>query len=219
MRLAFLLLVFANIAFFGYASHLSSGRGEPQLQLLQISPERVKLVKDVAPPPPPKPAPEARLPAPAPAACLAWGPLDAEARPRAEAALAPLALGDRLAVRETAPTYWVHVPPLKSKAEAEKRAGELKARGVTEYYIVPDEGPAKFAISLGLFKNEQGANDFLAQLRDKGVRSAAIAVRGGDSALLIRDPGDAAAARVAEIAKDFPGSELKVLPCPEPGKG
>jgi SPOR domain len=218
MRLAFLLLVFANIAFFGYASHLSAGRGEAQLQLLQISPERVKLVKDVAPPPP-KPAPEARVAAPAPAACLAWGPLDAEARPRAEAALAPLALGDRLTVRESTPSYWVHVPPLKSKAEAEKRAGELKARGVTEYYIVPDEGPAKFAISLGLFKSEQGASDFLAQLREKGVRSAVVAMRGGESAILIRDPGDAAAARVVEIAKDFPGSGLKVLPCPEPGKG
>jgi hypothetical protein len=217
MRLAFLLLVFANIAFFGYASHLSAGRDEAQLQLLQISPERVKLVKDVAPAPPPKPAPEARLPALA--ACLAWGPLDADARPRAEAALAPLALGDRLTVRETTPSYWVYVPPLKSKAEAEKKAGELKARGVTEYYIVPDEGPAKFAISLGLFKNEQGASDFLAQLRDKGVRSAVVTMRGGESAILIRDPGDAAAARVAEIAKDFPGSGLKVLPCPEPGKG
>jgi cell division protein FtsN len=176
----------------------------------------VKLLPDT-PMAPAKPAPEAKRPAIA--ACLQWGPLAAEARPRAEEALAPLALGDRVGVRETTPSYWVHVPPLKSKAEADKKAAELKARGVTEYYVVPDEGAARFAISLGLFKSEEGANTFLAQLRERGVRSAVIAVRGGEMMVLIRDPGDAAAARVAEIAKEFPGSELRVLPCPEPGRG
>jgi len=39
--------------------------------------------------------------------------------------------------------------------DALKKAAELKARGVEEYFVVADEGPYRWAVSLGVFRNEE----------------------------------------------------------------
>lgn len=81
--------------------------------------------------------------------------------------------------------WWVVIPPLPGKAEADKKAGELLGLGVKEYFVIQD-GASRFGISLGVFSNEKGARDRLAELRTQGVRSAVAAPRPGkdDSATL-----------------------------------
>jgi hypothetical protein len=74
--------------------------------------------------------------------------------------------------------WWVYIPPLSGKPEADKKAAELRGFGVTDYFIIPD-GPNRFAISLGIFSAEKGGQERLAELKEKGVRSARLTPRPG----------------------------------------
>ena len=61
-------------------------------------------------------------------------------------------------------SWWVMVPPLANKAEADKKVGELKELGVSDLFVVHDAGPNQFAISLGVFSSEKGGQEHLARL-------------------------------------------------------
>jgi hypothetical protein len=111
----------------------------------------------------------------------------AEAR-RFEEKLAPLALGDHQA-RINLPgteisSYIVFIPPQGNKEGAEKKAAELRALGVTNYFIMSDSQTMRWAISLGVFKSEAGAQTLLAELQKQGVHSARVAPRMSASKLL-----------------------------------
>lgn len=73
--------------------------------------------------------------------------------------------------------YWVFVPPQPNKAAAERKASELKALGVADYFIVQESGANHLAVSLGVFSTEQAAKDRLDVLRGQGVRSAQMGPR------------------------------------------
>jgi cell division protein FtsN len=74
-------------------------------------------------------------------------------------------------------SYWVHIPPQTNKAGAEKKVAELKQLGIDDTFIISDEGPARWAVSLGLFKSKEMADNYLLKLGKQGVRSAKIEVR------------------------------------------
>ena len=99
MRLLFLLLLLANFIGFAYIRYAESRAGtDAQIALLQISPEKLKLLK-----PRGKDNAAAALPSsqPAPAlVCLEWGSFTAEDAPRAAAALARFDLAGKLSRRE-----------------------------------------------------------------------------------------------------------------------
>lgn len=224
MRALFLLLVLVNLVFFAYAHVAREGTGS-SVQQLQIAPERIKLLKAAgeAPPDKAKAPGKAIPPAPrvsfAPAACLEWGVFAGPAVTRAEAALAQLPLGSSQVDRQVtdAGGYWVHMPPLKTKAEADKKVAELKALGVTEFFVVQDVGQWRNAISLGIFKSEEAAQAFLSDLKERGVRSAIAARRENflkQVAFYVREPSEAAVAWVTALQREFPGSEIKAGPCP-----
>ena len=232
MRAFFLLLVLANLVFFAYIQVAREEAGvQGRISQLQVAPERIKLLKSAAKAPPDRPrAPgKAVPPAPprtasaAPAACLEWGIFAGPGVVRAEAALARLGLApDRVERAVTdAGGYWVYMPPLKSRAEVDRKVGELKALGVTEFFVVQDAGQWRNAISLGIFRTDEAAQAFLARLKERGVRSAIAARRENflkQIAFYVREPGEATVARLTLIQQEFPGSELKAGPCP-PAKG
>ena len=214
MRLFFFILVLANVVAFAYTRYTENRPGvDAQIALLQISPDKVKLLKPGAPPVERRDK-AATAPSQQPLACLEWGSFGQDDRARAAAALAKLGLGDKLSQRDSGDGFRVYIPPLKTKAEVDKKASELRALGITDFYIVQDEEPLRNAISLGAFKTEEAANNHLAQLRLKGVRSAIIGPRGvTGSVFVIRDPGDAIAAKIAELKAEFPAASLKAAPC------
>jgi hypothetical protein len=228
MRALFLLLILANLVFFAYAHVAREGAGAAgSLGQLEISPERIKLLKAAgqAPADKPRPAGKAIPPAPrvsvAPAACLEWGTFAGPAVARAETALAqlPLAAGQLDRVVTDAGGYWVYMPPLKTKPEVDKKVGELKALGVSEFFVVQDTGQWRNAISLGIFKSDEAAQAFLSKLREQGVRSAIAARRENflkQVAFYVREPSEATVARVTALQRDFAGSEVRAGPCPPP---
>jgi len=156
-------------------------------------------------------------PAPAPAfACTEIGPLDAADARRFEARLAALDLGDRQSrqtVQAQDVTSWiVHIPSQGSKEAADKKAAELRSLGVDNFYIMQGDSPLKYAISLGVFKTESGAQALLAQLGKQGVHTARIAPRGPQTVhyvYRVRGLDAATRKRIEGYTERYEGAEIK----------
>jgi hypothetical protein len=228
MRLLFLALVFANLAFFAYARFAGESAAKDPASQLEVSAEKIKVLKASGKSAPdlPRGAPAAkgapgRTATAGPAACIEWGVFAGPAVARADTALARLELPQDKVERTVADAggYWVYVPPLKTKAEMDRKLGELKALGLNDFFIVQDAGQWRNAISLGIFKSDEAAQGFLATLKERGVRSAVAERRENflkQISFLVREPDDALVARLATLQQDFPGSELKATQCPGP---
>ena len=150
--------------------------------------------------------------------CMEWGDFSGTDLKRSEAALSALQLGNKLSQRQIEHSigYWVYIPPLKDKTAVSQKIAQLKVRGIDEYFVVQDKGPWLNAISLGIFKTPEAAQHFLNELRTKDVRSAKTGERNNKfktTLFVLNDLTNEAAAKLAEIQKDFPGSELKNVPC------
>jgi hypothetical protein len=229
MRALFLLLVLANLVFFAWAhvTREGAGGGNPNARL-EIAPESIKLLKaagQIVPGQSKVPVkaipPSPKIAQGAPGACMEWGIFAGPAVAKAEAALAKLELAPERIERTVTDSggYWVHMPPWKSKAEADRKVVELKDLGVTEFFVVQEPAKWRFAISLGIFRTEAAAQAFLAKLKERGVRSAVVARRENflkQVVFYVREPGESTVARLAIIQQEFPGTELKAGPCPLP---
>ena len=74
----------------------------------------------------------------------------------------------------------------------------------------------RYAISLGVFKDEQLAAKLLEDLKKKGVVSAVKGVRNqeqGQTSLLISNMSLDKVVEIDKLKPDFPGSELKQVTC------
>lgn len=145
-----------------------------------------------------------------PPACVEIGSFAAPEARRFETRLASLQLGSRMArlnIAGVEPTSWiVYIPPQGSKEGAERKAGELKGLGVRDFFIMNDNSPMKYAISLGVFKSETLAQSLLASLQKQGVHSARIAARGGTparTAFQFRGIDGGQKSRIDDIAGSF----------------
>jgi hypothetical protein len=214
MRWVFLVLLAVNIGF-GVFVYLRDKAPSPDAQLiaLQMNADKVRIV-----PPRPAPAP-APVTASARAACVEWGGFGAGELARAQDALDRLALGARARRVEISVTagYWVFIPPQRSQAAMERKLTELKELRVSEYFPLLDPGRWRYAISLGVFRSEEGAARYLAQLRQKGVRSATVGEREQrvtQTAFLISAPTEEESAKFAELKNEFQGTELRAVECP-----
>jgi hypothetical protein len=210
MRGLFVLLLLANFALAGYAWY-ASRQPNPDAPLLnqQVNADKIRIIapKPMVPPPRPK------------INCLEWGTFGAGDLKPAQAALAALELGERLTSHDVQVLagYWVYIPPLKSRAEVERKIAELERLGVKDYYAVEAPASLKNAVSLGIFKTEEAASGYLDGLQRKGVRSARVGGREHrvtQTAFVVREPDVTLTAKLAELRLQFPGSELKAVDCP-----
>jgi hypothetical protein len=114
--------------------------------------------------------------------------------------------------------WWVFIPPQASRVEVDRRIAELTALGVTDYFAVEGESSMRNAISLGIFRSEEAAAEFLRGLQARGVRLARMGSREhrvAQTAFVLREPSAQVSAELAALASRFPGSELRALnDCP-----
>lgn len=218
MRALFFVLLLANLAFFGWQSgYIGPGeekKVEPERLNQQIAPEKIRLVSAET-------AKRIEDTARARNACLEWGSFPIQDADRAQTALAALALGDKLSSRkvEEAAQYWVFMPPQGNKANADKKADELKRLGITDYFVVTDDGPNKWAISLGVFRTEDAAKTHLAEISTKGVKTARVGereTRVQKTVFQVRNIDEATRSKISDLRKDFPGVDMH--PCGEEAK-
>jgi len=225
LKICFGVLLAVNAALFaygqGYLGHFDSEEHEParlknQLNakaLTVIPAARATALAAAAPQAAPTPAP----PQVATVACVEVGNFGLADARRFEAQVAALALGDRQARRnvqgQEVSSYMVMIPPAATREAAEKRAAELKAKDVANFYIIPD-GAQKNGISLGVFKAESAAQTLLAALVKQGVTAARVAPRYSASKQMLfqfRDIDADTRAKIERIAGKF--SELQVRGC------
>lgn len=236
MKVLVFLLVLANLLFYAFSAGYLGRPDNPDAGRVgqQILPERMRIVSrgeapaeptktDVPklgpmPAPPSEPAPPreepvAKPPESAPI-CLAWEHLAVADGDRLAAMLAGKFAEFKVTRRVVAAEgngWWVHIPPLANKAEADKKAGELKQLDISDFFVVQD-GPSRFAISLGVFSSEKGAQDRLADLKAKGVRSAKAGPRPGkESTVRLQAQGPEASrdGLLAAVGKVLPKAEAQ----------
>jgi len=227
MRALFLLLVLANLVFFAYTQFArEDADAGARIAQLELAPDKVRQIKSAVQAPPERPKAQGRaippaVPKAAPAACLEWGLFAGPAVAKAEAALAQLELPAGRIERTVADSggYWVYMPPQKTKADVDRKIGELKEFGVTEFFVVQEAGQWRNAISLGIFRTDEAAQAFLGKLKERGVRTAVAGRRENflkQIAFHVREPDPALVAKLTEMQKAFPGTEMKAGPCPGP---
>ena len=217
MRIAFLVLVAVNLALYAWFQYYAPAEGaaDPEPAHRQITPEKIRLLegkelKSLSSIKPKAPAPGTA----SSASCVEWGGFAVAEAPKAEQALAPLALGARLAQRRSEETagWWVFIPPQGNRAAAQKKTAELKSLGIDDYFILQDEGKMRWAVSLGVFSSEDAAKARLEALRVKGVRSAQTGERDTQVAKVwfqLRGADPAQQARFRETVQGFPGTDVR----------
>ena len=232
LRTAFWSLLFLNAALFaygqGYLGNARNAEHEPERLKRQFNTAKLTVLAReqagtgtaaavTAPAASTSAAPAVPAPAPAPAAlaCVEAGPFSTPDARRFETRLAALDLGERQTrqpvVGQDVNSWLVYIPPQGGKEGADRKAAELRGLGVTSFYVLQGESPLKWALSLGVFKTEAGAQTLLAQLNKQGVRSARIAPRGPQSTLYVyrfRDVDAATRGRIAAIAGRYDGAAL-----------
>lgn len=171
LRFLFVVLLLANAAVFAYHRGqldelIPNGREPARLQR-QLNAERIRLVE-----------PEALQTASAPdlPACVEVGNFSAVQARRLEPQLAALVPGEELVRRELVEvsSHMVLIPPQGGRNAAEQRATQLRELGITDFYILQEASPNRWGISLGVFKNEEGARAHLASVTQQGVNNARI---------------------------------------------
>lgn len=177
----------------------------------ETPPVAEKTLEKAAEAPVPEPETKAES-ADKPVVCLVWRPLPVADADRL-AALLGKRFGDYKVTRKQTASesngWWVFIPPLAGKADADKKSGELRELGVTEFFVVQD-AQNRFAISLGVFSSEKGGQERLAELKAKGVRSAQIAPRPGKDSLVTvqaRGPAGAKVAVIGAVGQILPKAE------------
>lgn len=203
--------------------------GEPGRLAAQIDPAKIRIIApgDAAQPatpgasPEPSPAPsKAEASAtPSPQSSVAATPVAAEtASPAAAerctavagltseqiAALkAKLQNDDTVKMQDRAmdgSSWWVNIPPQADRDAAVRRAEEVRGQGIGGAFVIREEGEHRNAVSLGLFKSEASAQEFMRQLQAKGVKGARVTVRsvpGTRHVLSMRGPAE----RVGELVE------------------
>ncbi|HJV87200.1 MAG TPA: SPOR domain-containing protein [Noviherbaspirillum sp.] len=230
LKFFFWILLLANAGLFAYQQGyfdalMPSGR-EPARVSQQLNVDKIRLVpaaeaKRLATPPAPAAAPEPdTTPVSAvekkvePLACAEIGNFNPEEAKRFSAQLAELSLGERLTrqpVQEVA-SHMVYIPPQADKDAAEKKADELRRLGIDDFFIIQDNSSMRWAISLGVFKQEEAARAHLASLNQKGVRSARIGERTVTTNLVsfrVRDMNAATKTAVEKISASFSRQEMR----------
>jgi hypothetical protein len=212
MRIVVILLVFANLTFLAYTRLDATSEGGAVRLAEQVQPDKIRLLTptQVAAL---GPAKVAALPD----VCLEWGPIGEADRAKALADLEPLGLGKLLTQKrlETNMAFWVFVPAAPNRAEADRRAAALKAQGVAEAAVVVS-GPARLAIALGAFRDEEAARARLAELAAQGVATARVGPRQQlvvQTTFVIRDPPASVVARIRDLVGNYAGTESKVGGC------
>ena len=222
MKILVFLLVLFNLLFYAFSAGYFGRPENPDAGRIeqQVTPERMHLISHGEAPP----AKAVETPAPVAAeaaidnVCLRWNNLSASETERLNGLFGEKYPDFKTTKHQASAEgngWWVFIPPLPGKAEADKKAGELRGLGIRDYFVIQEAGDKHLAISLGVFSSEKGANDRLNDLKERGVRSARLEARPGKetpSSLEASGPATQKAALLASIKAV--STRLKGEDCP-----
>lgn len=223
LRLLVLTLLLANGLFLAWSQGLfklygwgPSPQGEPQRLAQQLHPEQMRLLRSGDRRPEAPAAPTAQL-APQPTECLKAGLFDVrQADVLRQALTSALPTGSWVLEPGTDPGRWiVYMGKYPDNETMNKKLAELRSRGLDirfEALLNPALAPG---LSLGGFPTETAANEALAQLAARGVRTARVVQeRAAFSGQWLRFPAadTALKQRLDSVRTALAGKALQ--PCP-----
>ena len=145
-------------------------------------------------------------------ACVEIGNFNPDDAKRFAAQLKTAGLSERVkerSIQEVA-SHLVYIPPQTDRDGADKKASELRRLGITDFFIIQDNSPLRWGISLGVFKTEEAARNHLGMLVQKGVRTARIGQRSVTANLVAYQLRDLDAQKkwvIDKIKSGFPKQE------------
>ncbi len=217
MKKLLVLLLLANAALFGYA-YIDGMNANAQANAERYKPINADAVKSLTAQQMSKlgPAKVAQLTL----ACAEWGPLSDADRVRATKLLEPLVLGRTLLSHrvDVQAEHWVYIPPKPNRTAADRAFADLKKLNVTGGNVVLEPGEWNFAISLGVFRTKSEADERLAAIRAKGVKTATYRQREQTvamTALVLREPTQATVSKLEELKAQILGTSITTGTCPE----
>ena len=217
MKKLLVLLLLANAALFGYA-YVEGMNANAQASAERYKPINADAVKSLTAQQMSKlgPAKVAQLTL----ACAEWGPLSDVDRVRAAKLLEPLLLGRTLLSRrvEVPAEHWVYIPPKTNRAGADRALADLKRLNITGGAILLEPGDWNFAISLGVFRTKAEADERLAAIRAKGVKTATYGQREQTlamTALVLREPPQSTVSKLEELKTQISGTSITTGTCPD----
>lgn len=211
MRVVVAILLVANLALAAWIfSDSQRPTDDAPLLQTQIKADRIRIVRDGG---------EPAAVVPLADACIEWSPFPPDELARARTVVADLAFGERLYMAPVSVTagWWVFIPPQPSHDAAARKVSELRQLGIADTFLVQERGEWENAISLGIFRNEDGARRFLDVMRGKGVRTAVSGARAQQvrqSGLYLRQPVATDARALADLQGRFPGTSVRTVRCP-----
>lgn len=112
--------------------------------------------------------------------------------------------------------YWVHLSPVPNKAAADKQVAQLRSAGVTEYFLLHDDG-SNLVVSLGLFNDRERAVRLMAAAQKKGITPQLSERANAKSRIIYRIAGinANAATQVRSVVTQQWSAQL-VRACPAP---
>ena len=164
LRIVVLLLLVANLLYFGWSFFV--GSDEPQLQAVALAPRTAPL------PPPPKPP------------CATLGPFTDElqiVKVHAQLEAAGWGVTTRDVTQQVADGFWVTVDNLEDARQQSRVLNAIKRAGIQDAFAMPDD-PA-FRVSVGIFTDRVRAEararqvkrlNFEAQVNDRMRDIAAL---------------------------------------------
>lgn len=216
MKRMFWLLVIVNLGLLAYFNAAILLPSKPEIKLTEIEPEKIKILAQAEieslPKKTPEPAPEVQV-----ASCYEWGTFSDANLDNALTTLATLNIqaSAKELNTEQVKRFWVYRAPLKTTAEAQKKAAEFKALGIQDLFVVQEE-KWKNAISFGIFEDEQLATKLLQELRAKGIKNIEKRQRSngqGQHSLTLNALSENEIVRINQLKPNFPAAELKEVSC------
>jgi len=221
MKRFFWLLVLINLGLLAYFNSGYILPGKPEIKLTEINPDKIKLLSQAEIDTLPKniqTSPSLATIEPQPVTmCFEWGIFSDASLAKAQKALVKLAI-QATAKEENSnqpKRYWVYQPPVKTTAEAQKKAAEFKELGIEDLFVVQEE-KWKNAISFGIFEDEKLAEKLVQELRAKGIKNIEKILRTngkGQHSLFLGSINDNQIAELKRLKPDFPAAELKEVGC------
>ena len=178
-------------------------------QVLPVTPPAPAVVESAVP------AVVEKTQAPSPV-CLRWSGITLDQAPQARKHLKSLGLSASESGGAENAKFWVYIPPLTTPAEARKKAQQISEMGIDDYFVVNDGKKWQNAISLGVFSTREAGERRLAEIKQKGVRSAVL--RDKEDTLkpvgfLLRNVSAESRKKLEKAGHQLRGAELKEIPC------
>lgn len=218
-----LILNFALLGFFLASSYFADPPPEPAApapytgNIKLLTPEMLAAMPRKAQSAiPTEPTAPTQPPAPT---CYEWSGLTSAEAPRASLALRKqdLHATQKNPAESAKKRYWVYIPPQKSLPQAEAKIAEMRMLGIIDSYIVQNTR-WRYAISLGIFKDEALASDYLQKLHGMGITTAIKAKRddgnsSSQTSYFISGISALEIPKLDALKPQFPGSELNPVNC------